>query len=235
MLRRIGGRLCREDRHPLQLQVALLRYAVHTLSFPEASPLQRQSALAAACSLADQVTRTVEAEQTLRIDWIESALVAAGRLGITLCPGRRDRGRDLGADLTQLRSQGATRLLCLLTDAELRWAGVPDLGPRAQAAGLTYRRFPIPDQGTPDVADAIDLVRWCREATERGEAVVVTCMGGLGRSGTVAACFLVTAGMSADTAIAAVRAARGPRALETAAQEDFVVTFAAATRRRRRP
>jgi protein-tyrosine phosphatase len=235
VLRRIGGRLCREDRHPLQLQVALLRYAVHTLSFPEASPLQKQSALAAACSLADQVSRTVEAEQTLRIDWIESALVGAGRLGITLCPGRRDRGRDLGTDLTQLRSQGATRLLCLLTDAELRWAGVPDLGPRAQAAGLTYRRFPIPDQGTPDVADAIDLARWCREATERGEAVVVTCMGGLGRSGTVAACFLVTGGMSTEAAIAAVRAARGPRALETAAQEDFVVTFAAATRRRRRP
>jgi hypothetical protein len=46
----------------LQLQVALLRYAVHTLSFPEASPLQKQSALAAACSLADQITRTVQAE-----------------------------------------------------------------------------------------------------------------------------------------------------------------------------
>jgi hypothetical protein len=62
MLRRIGGRLCHEDRHPLQLQVALLRYAVHTLSFPEASPLQKQSALAAACSLADQITHTVQAE-----------------------------------------------------------------------------------------------------------------------------------------------------------------------------
>ena len=59
----------------------------------------------------------------------------------------------------------------------------------------------------------------------------MTCMGGLGRSGTVAACFLVTAGMQADAAIAAVRTARGPRALETIAQEDFVVTFAAATRR----
>jgi nicotinamidase-related amidase/aminoglycoside phosphotransferase (APT) family kinase protein len=62
VLRRIGGRLCHEDRHPMQLQVALLRYAVHTLSFPEASPLQKQSALAAACSLAEQITRTVEAE-----------------------------------------------------------------------------------------------------------------------------------------------------------------------------
>jgi nicotinamidase-related amidase/aminoglycoside phosphotransferase (APT) family kinase protein len=62
VLRRIDGRLCHEDRHPMQLQVALLRYAVHTLSFPEASPLQKQSALAAACSLAKQITRTVEAE-----------------------------------------------------------------------------------------------------------------------------------------------------------------------------
>jgi hypothetical protein len=70
-LRRIGGQLCREDRHPRQLQVTLLRYAVHTLTFPEASPLQKQSALAAACSLAEQITRTVEAELALRVDWIE--------------------------------------------------------------------------------------------------------------------------------------------------------------------
>jgi protein-tyrosine phosphatase/nicotinamidase-related amidase len=233
VLRRIGGQLCHEDRHPLQLQVALLRYAVHTLSFPEASALQKQSALAAACSLAEQIAGTVEAELTLRVDWIEPDLTGAGRLGITLCPGRRDRVRDLDTDLAQLRSQGATRLLSLLTDAELSWAGVPDLGPRAQAAGLTYRRLPIPDQGIPDVADAIDLVRWCREATEAGEAVVVTCMGGLGRSGTVAACFLVAAGISPDAAIAAVRVARGPRALETSAQEDFVVNFASAVQKRR--
>ncbi len=233
VLRQIGGQVCREDRHPLQLQVALLRYAVHTLSFPEASPLQKQSALAAACSLADQITQTVHAELALRVDWIESDLTGAGRLGITLCPGRRDQGRDLGTDLAQLRSQGATRLLCLLTDSELNWAGVPDLGPRAQTAGLAYHRLPIPDQDTPEVADAIELVQWCREATERGKAVVVTCMGGLGRSGTVAACCLVAAGMPPDAAIAAVRTARGPPALETIAQENFVVTFASAMQGRR--
>jgi protein-tyrosine phosphatase len=232
VLRRIGGQLCHEDRHPLQLQVALLRYAVHTLSFPEASPLQKQSALAAACSLADQITHTVQAELAQRVDWIEPALIGPGRLGITPCPGRQDQGRDLGTDLAQLRSQGATRLLCLLTDSELRWAGVPDLGPRAQAAGLTYHRVPVPDQDTPDAADATELVQWCRRATARGEAVVVTCMSGLGRSGTVAACCLVAAGMSPEAAIASVRTARGPRALETIAQENFVVTFATATRRR---
>jgi hypothetical protein len=61
--------------------------------------------------------------------------------------------------------------------------------------------------------------------------VVVTCMGGLGRSGILAACLLVSAGTAPEAAIAAVRAARGPRALETIAQEDFVVMCAAAISR----
>lgn len=69
MLRRNAGQLCHEDRHShLQLQVALLRYAVHTLSFPATSLLQKQSALAAACSLAEQITGTVEADLALRAD-----------------------------------------------------------------------------------------------------------------------------------------------------------------------
>ncbi|HYA01069.1 MAG TPA: isochorismatase family protein [Candidatus Binatia bacterium] len=231
VLRRIDGQLCHEDRDPLQLQVALLRYAVHTLGFPEASPLQKRWALAAACSFSDQITRTIDADSALRVDWIESSLVPRGRLGITVCPGRRDRGRDLETDLRRLRSDGATTLLCLLTDAELQWAGVAELGARAKAAGLDYLRLPIPDQGIPEVDEAVALVNWISEATERGASVVLACMGGLGRSGTVAACFLVSSGATAEEAIAAVRAARGPRALETVAQEDFVVEFAASARR----
>jgi hypothetical protein len=57
VLREVAGQVCHEDRHPLQLQVALLRYAVHTLSFTESTPLQKQSALVAACWLADQIAR----------------------------------------------------------------------------------------------------------------------------------------------------------------------------------
>jgi protein-tyrosine phosphatase/nicotinamidase-related amidase/aminoglycoside phosphotransferase (APT) family kinase protein len=226
VVRQIVGRLCHEDRNPLQLQVALLRYAVHTLSFPEPSDLQKQWALATACSLAHQITRTVQAERVLRVDWVQSEPVRPGRLGITICPGRRDRGRDLGADLAQLRSAGATRLLCLSTDAELEWAGVSDLGSRARAAGLDYRSLAVPDQGTPEQREALEVVHWCYAGTRAGESVVVTCLGGLGRSGTVVACCLIAAGMTSDEAIVTVRAARGPRAVETVAQENFVATFA---------
>lgn len=226
VLRRIVGDLCHEDRHPIQLHVALLRYAAHTLGFEQASPFQKQWALASACSLAEQITKTADDEARLRVDWVLTDLLGTGRLGLTLCPGRRDRGRDLDEDVGQLVADGVDRLLCLLTDAELAWAGVASLGTDVEAAGIEYRRSPIPDQGIPEMAEALDLVRWCRASLGRGERVVVSCMGGLGRSGTLAACVLVDAGASPEAAVALVRAARGPRAVETAAQEKFIYTFA---------
>ncbi|MDE3086835.1 MAG: isochorismatase family protein, partial [Acidobacteriota bacterium] len=140
VLRRTVGDLCHEDRHPIQLQVALLRYAAHTLGFPEASPGQKQWALASACSHAEQIVVTADAEARLRVDWVLTDLLGSGRLGLTLCPGRRDRGRDLGEDLGRLVADGVDRLLCLLTDSELAWAGVASLGTEAEAAGIEYRR-----------------------------------------------------------------------------------------------
>ncbi len=55
---------------------------------------------------------------------------------------------------------------------------------------------------------------------------MVTCMGGLGRSGTVAACALVAAGAHLKRPLRRCEPL-GARALETAGQEDFVATFAA--------
>jgi len=55
----------------------------------------------------------------------------------------------------------------------------------------------------------------------------VACMGGVGRTGTVAACALVRSGRSAQEAIDAIRAIRHPTAVETRAQEQFVVRYAA--------
>src|SRR6188472_3021584 len=227
VLRGTVSRICHDDRNPLQWQVAALRYAVHTLGFPEPSRLQKQSALVAACSLADQIAGTVTANLVLRVDWVESPHIGPGRLGMTICPGRGDRDRNLEADLARLRAEGVDRLLCLSTDAELDWAGVPELGSRAEAFGLDYRWLPVPDQGTSTLSEAVDLVGWCRDGLNRGESVVVTCMGGLGRSGTIAACTLVDVGVPPKAAIASIRAARGPRAIETSGQEAFVSRFAA--------
>ena len=148
VLRSTIQQICHDDRNPLQYQVAGLRYAVHTLGFPEPTRLQKQSALVSACSLADQIATTVKANLVLRVDWVDSPRIGPGRLGVTICPGRGDRDRNLEADLDRLRAEGVDRLLCLSTEAELEWSGVPDLGSRAEAIGLNYRWLPVPDQGT---------------------------------------------------------------------------------------
>jgi protein-tyrosine phosphatase len=77
------------------------------------------------------------------------------------------------------------------------------------------------------MAEADQAVAWVREGLAANEGVVVHCMGGLGRTGVIAACVLVTLGRTAEDAIAEVRAARGPRCVENRAQEDFVARFAA--------
>jgi protein-tyrosine phosphatase/nicotinamidase-related amidase len=231
LLREIGGRLCREDRHPLQLEVALLRYAVHTLGFDESSAAQKRWALAAAGLLSERVSKTVLASAALRVDWLSTDSDGDGSVGITICPGRRDRRRNLDADLAVLVGEGVTRLLSLLPETELEWAGVGDLPARARAVGIDCRQLPIPDQGVPSLDDARELVGWCREGLAAGGRIVIACLGGLGRSGTLAACYLVEQGQSAPEAISAVRRARGPRAVETKSQEAFVAAYAATTHR----
>lgn len=225
-LRKHVARLCREDRNPTQMHAALLRFAVHTLSFDESTLLQKEWALAAASGMAEDIERAHQADRALRVDWLESPRLAAGKFGLTICPGRRDRGRDLAEDLQVLVQQRVARLLCLLTDDELGWAGVENIASVAGALGIVFKQYPIRDQGVPGSDDAKALVEWCLDACNAGDAVVVHCMGGLGRSGLIAACVLVATGAPADEAIDAVRRARGKRAIENREQERFVASFA---------
>lgn len=224
VLRSIGAAVVREDRDPLQLQIALLRYAVHTLGFDEASDVQKRWALATACGLGERVRRGLERNRGLRVDRVATPEVP-GRLGITICPGRRDKGRSLDEDVRSLLAGGTTRFVSFVTEDELDWAGVPELLPAMRAAGLRAEAFAIPDQRTPTQREAEPLVASLAASLAAGESVVLACMGGLGRSGMIAACVLRALGLSADDAIARIREARGPRAIETTLQEAFVSEY----------
>ncbi len=223
LLRAKGAERVREDRDPQQLRVALLRYSAHTLSFDESSDLQKRWALAAACGWAEDIAKAAALTGDLRVDWIaESDHRLPGRLGMTLCPGRRDRGRSLDKDLQSLLAQGAQGVVCLLPQSELDLLGVPDLAARCIASGLTFERLAIRDQSVPELAEMRDLVAGLVARLSKGEGIVVFCMGGLGRTGTVAASLLVERGWAPEAAIARVRAIRSPRAVESEEQEAFV-------------
>ncbi len=227
ILRSIGARFVREDRNPMQVLVPLVRYAVHTLGFYESNDLQKRWALATACLMAERIQNTTSENRELRVAWIEKSLIdAPGRLGMTLCPGRKDHGRVLGVDLDALKDLGVKHIYGLLTDTELDWAGVPDIHHQCESRGIAYRRLPIPDQGVPTMAEAVGLCAEINTLVDEGEDVVIHCVGGLGRTGTIAACALVNRGASSEQAIVSVRKGRGPRAVESESQSSFVEEYA---------
>jgi|GEM_PF-41737 len=156
-----------------------------------------------------------------------------GRVGVTLCPGKYQPDaltgawdRDLERDLDVIAGLGATTVVTLVEPHELQALRVPDLGARVEARGMTWWHLPIRDQSVPDEATerryrevvGPDL----RRRLAGGELVVVHCKGGLGRAGLMAARLLIEHGASPTDAIARVRAARDPRAIETRAQERFL-------------
>jgi protein-tyrosine phosphatase len=215
------------DRDPYQLLVAQLRYAVHTLGFDECNRWQKLWALYAAGHAAAKIETRLTNSGPLRVDWLAPA---RPDMGITLLPGRRDYGRDLASDLAALRDAGATHLLSLLTPDELADYGAEALPEGARESGLACHEEALLDQRAT-TADQMDrIARWLDAAFAGGGRVVLHCVAGLGRSGMVAACYLARGGMSAEGAIALVRERRSPRAVETAAQEEFVYRYAAGAR-----
>lgn len=173
-------------------------------------------------------------EPPLRIDWIAADAFGdrrPGRLGLTVLPGKhgpslrypgRVYRRDLEADLRTLAEAGIARVVLLVTDAELARWGDPDIVARAALRGVEILRSPIRDGEPPQShEELLRILGWLRDARSRGD-VAIACMGGVGRSGTVAACALVEAGWTPDEAIDLVRRVRHPTAVETPAQVSFV-------------
>jgi hypothetical protein len=176
------------------------------------------------------------ASDPLRVDWLPESL--PGRVGLTFAPGKKTVAaggfrweRDLCRDLDDLVVRcRAEALVCLLEDDELGRLGIPDLIPEALRHGLEVRRFPIPDYGVPpSVGPVRHLVGWIEERAISGKNVVIHCAGGMGRTGTIAGCFLVERGANADEALRLLPEIRGRAGCpETEAQRLFIHRYALA-------
>lgn len=183
----------------------------------------------------------------LPIDWLEPAQLGdtlPGRLGLTILPGKQGTSfrypgrvyqRDLEHDLALLRASDVQRLILLVEDAELRHWSDPQIVERGSAGGVEVIRHPIADGRAPGSAAEMQAILAEIRGGRASANVAVACMGGVGRTGTVAACALVEGGMTPDEAIATVRAVRHPTAVETAEQERFVRAFVASSQAGERP
>jgi protein-tyrosine phosphatase/nicotinamidase-related amidase len=210
------------DRDPYQMHVGLLRYAMHTLSFDECSQIQKLWALRTGCILAKKIQENLILSQRLRVDYIPLENLK-GKLGLTILPGRKDRGRNLQKDLENLKDESITMIISLITEHEYNEYGVPDLKQEYQKAGFSFIAYPMLDQGVPDLDSLPSILQTIEKELELGGNVVLHCVGGLGRSGTIAAAFLIYKyGLEPNQAISIVREHRSQRAVESKEQLDFL-------------
>src|SRR5262249_5689797 len=150
--------LVQADRDPSQWLIGHIRYAVHTLAFPESSLWQKRCALYSACLAADTVTQRLFRVGPLHIDWLPADITGPGRFGLTIAPGRRDFDRSLDEDLKVLKAERIDTVVCLLSNDEFHRYGVDALLSRYEALGIEVEHLPTVDGRVPGPAELIDLI-----------------------------------------------------------------------------
>lgn len=117
-----------------------------------------------------------------------------------------------------LRAQGIQLVVCLTEDSPRRdWVN---------AAGLFSMHLPIEDMQPPTQEQIDQGMAAIAKAITNQLGVGIHCAVGLGRTGTMIACWLVeNDGLAPRDAITRVRRLR-PGSIETVEQEDAVIEFA---------
>jgi atypical dual specificity phosphatase len=90
--------------------------------------------------------------------------------------------------------------------------------------GFEYKHVPIVDLTAPSLEQIEEFVQFATKIRQEGKKLVVHCGAGIGRTGTMLACYLVHKGYTAQRAIEEVRRKR-PGSIETLAQEEIIALY----------
>jgi predicted protein tyrosine phosphatase len=178
------------------------------------------------------ITDPIQVTQVSYLDYL-------GKIGITICPGKKGPSsfggnwdRDLDRDLAVIQEEFDPRvIITLMTEEELNLSKVPatTLSQKIKDLNVEWIHLPINELKAPDKAFA---EFWAKNSWEildhlrHGSNVLVHCKGGLGRSGMVASLILMELGMDPEEAISQVRRQR-PGAIQTREQEAYVRGYVA--------
>lgn len=140
----------------------------------------------------------------------------------------RPRGGDwLGDEIAAWHRDGINTVLSLLTPEEEQDLQLKGEANEVRREGMRFLSLPIPDRDVPSAeSDVRKVVEKLDAGLSAGKNVVIHCRQGIGRSGLVAACLLITKGFSPGAAVESLAAARGAEIPETSDQRRWIEHYA---------